>query len=119
LCDQLGYCCTEFEVEGRLEDLTPRSDHILLVAVSASGKVVGWTHGVIRRLLIIPTHLELGGLVVDESQRGQGVGEKLISAIKAWAVDQGSTPFMSVRISLEKMPIGSMNFWGMNESKHR
>lgn len=89
LCSQLGYQCTESEVEVRLADLINRSDHILLVAVSKSGKVVGWAHGAVRRLLINPTHVELGGLVVEESRRGQGTGEKLMSAIEAWAVDQG------------------------------
>ncbi len=89
LCDQLGYPSKESEIESRLENLTTLSGHIVLVAVLSSGEVVGWTHGAIRKLLIIPPHVELGGLVVDESQRGQGIGEKLMSAIEAWAVGQG------------------------------
>jgi N-acetylglutamate synthase-like GNAT family acetyltransferase len=89
LCSQLGYQCVESEVEVRLADLINRSDHILLVAVSESGKVVGWAHGAVRRLLITPAHVELGGLVVEKSQRGQGTGEMLMSAIEAWAFGQG------------------------------
>lgn len=88
LCSQLGYPASESEIRHRLEDLLTLRDHCLLAAVSDSGKVVGWVHGFIRRLLIAPTHIELGGLVVDHSQRNQGIGQKLLSAIEDWAVDQ-------------------------------
>jgi len=89
LCVQLGYPNTESEIAPRLTDLAALSDHVLLVAVLDSGEVVGWAHGFIRKLLIVPPHIELGGLVVDESQRGQGIGEKLLAGIESWAVSQG------------------------------
>jgi N-acetylglutamate synthase-like GNAT family acetyltransferase len=89
LCNQLGYQCAESEVKVRLADLINCNDHILLVAVSESGKVVGWAHRAVRRLLINPAHVELGGLVVEKSQRGQGTGEKLMSAIESWVIGQG------------------------------
>jgi len=89
LCSQLGYPCSESEILGRLEDLVLSNGHTLLVAVAPGGRVVGWAHGAIRRLLVVPPHLELGGLVVDKLWRGRGIGKKLMDNIESWAVDQG------------------------------
>lgn len=88
LCAQLGYPSTESEISQRLADMSARRDHLLLVAELDSGEVVGWVHGVIRRLLIVPPHVELGGLVVDESWRGQGTGQGLMAGIESWAASQ-------------------------------
>jgi GNAT superfamily N-acetyltransferase len=89
LCEQLGYPTTALEILGRVKDLNSLDDHLLLVAETDSGQVVGWVHGSIRKLLVIAPHIELGELVVDESQRGQGIGEQLLHAVEAWASDQG------------------------------
>ncbi len=89
LCKQLGYPTAMDEIERRVADFTSMNDHTLLVAVSGSEDVLGWVHGFIRKLLVVAPHIELGGLVVDERQRNQGIGEQLLSAIEAWAVDRG------------------------------
>lgn len=89
LCNQLGYPNESADVTQRLESISRKPDHILLVAVSPAGEVVGWIHGVVRTLLVVPTHIELGGLVVDESHRGQRIGELLLSTIEDWGRRQG------------------------------
>lgn len=89
LCEQLGYPTTALEIEARIKDLTGMDDHLLLVAETEAGEVVGWVHGIVRKLLVIAPHIELGGLVVDESQRCQGIGEQLLHAVETWALDRG------------------------------
>lgn len=85
LSTQLGYPASEAVTQARLEILLSESEHALLVAESEEGKVVGWAHGLMRKLLIHDVHIEIGGLVVDENYRGMGVGEKLLVEIEDWA----------------------------------
>jgi N-acetylglutamate synthase-like GNAT family acetyltransferase len=89
LCAQLGYPASEAVTQARLETLLSDSEHALLVAETEEGKVVGWVHGLVRKLLIHDVHIEIGGLVVDEAYRGRGVGEKLMAEIEAWAKGKG------------------------------
>jgi GNAT superfamily N-acetyltransferase len=89
LCDQLGYANEASAISQRLDSISSNPDHIFLVAGTPAGGVVGWAHGALRRLIVVPTHIELGGLVVDESHRSQGVGELLLSAIESWGRSQG------------------------------
>ena len=84
LSSQLGYPNEEGEIAKRLEYLLAAVDHNILVAVGPEGQVLGWIHGAIRKLLIIPTHIEIGGLVVDSNHRNQKIGERLLVAIEEW-----------------------------------
>ena len=64
--------------------------HLLLVAEHEHG-VCGWLHGYIRPLLESDPALEIGGLVVAETARGQGIGAQLLAAAENWARQQGLT----------------------------
>jgi len=88
LSEQLGYPATRAEMAQRLDDLLYRESHIVLVAQNPQGVVIGWLHGFIRRLLMTDAHIEVGGLIIDEGYRGQGIGNKLISACESWAYDK-------------------------------
>jgi GNAT superfamily N-acetyltransferase len=81
---QLGYPVDEVAVARRLERYGGLDTHLLVVA-EQDGVVVGWAHILERALLQEPLHAEIGGLVVDETARGSGVGKALIDAIDAWA----------------------------------
>jgi GNAT superfamily N-acetyltransferase len=88
LATQLGYSSTLIEVEKRLTAVLDDPRHLVLAAES-SGCVVGWAHAYICCLVESDMFAELGGLVVDESARGQGAGGKLLAKIEEWARDQG------------------------------
>ena len=72
--------------------------HLVLAAVSGSS-VVGWVHAYVCNLLESDTYAEVGGFVVDESFRGQGVGGKLMKAVEDWARQEGCHA-VSVRSSV-------------------
>lgn len=88
LATQLGYASTENEVEKRLTVVLDDSKHLVLAAVSA-GRVVGWAHAYVCCLVESDTFAELGGLVVDESFRGRGVGGRLLGGVESWARQKG------------------------------
>jgi GNAT superfamily N-acetyltransferase len=89
LSEQLGYPASQEEIEARLAIILADPGHALLVAESPENGVAGWVHGFIRPLLVEGRHVEVGGLVVEESARGRGVGETLMEAIEDWARGRG------------------------------
>jgi GNAT superfamily N-acetyltransferase len=62
--------------------------HLILAAV-AGDRVVGWAHAYVCCLMESDSWVELGGLVVDESHRGKGVGGKLLEKVEEWGRQQG------------------------------
>jgi GNAT superfamily N-acetyltransferase len=95
LATQLGYTSTAIEVEKRLIPVMNDPRHLVLAAESA-GRVVGWGHAYICCLVESDMFAELGGLAVDESARGRGVGGKLLAKVEEWARKQGCS-VVSVR----------------------
>jgi GNAT superfamily N-acetyltransferase len=89
LSNQLGYPVTEQQTAERLTQVLAQSDHALFVAESL-GEVVGWIHACVRPALTSALSIELGGLVVDERCRSQGVGAALMHRAEQWAVSQGA-----------------------------
>lgn len=55
----------------------------------AAGEVAGWLHATTSFRLESPPYAEIGGLVVDEHRRGQGIGERLVRAAVDWAGGRG------------------------------
>jgi len=53
------------------------SDHTVLVAVE-NGRVVGWGHAYVRRLVESDVSAEVGGLVIDKEVRRSGAGRLLM-----------------------------------------
>ncbi|GAB4416293.1 MAG: GNAT family N-acetyltransferase [Anaerolineales bacterium] len=89
LAAQLGYPAESGQVLQRLRDLLARRDEHTVYVAERDGQVLGWVHAHIYRLLIDVPEVEIGGLVVDESARGGGIGEKLMQAAEAWAMEKG------------------------------
>jgi len=85
LSAQLGYPDPAEAIAGRLRGILRRWDHAVFVAEDESGRLLGWIHIFIRPLLILVPHAEVGGLVVDEQCRGEGVGQALLKAAESWA----------------------------------
>ena len=72
----------------RLEELLADPKHIVYVAEEA-GTVVGWIHGFYTLRVETDPFVEIGGLVVDERQRGRRIGERLVERVLTWARERG------------------------------
>ncbi len=89
LSDTLGYPASVQDVQQRLVPIMASPDNRVLVACSAAGAVVAWIHVVIANRIESDTFAEVGGLVVAEDQRGQGIGGRLLKAAEEWAIGRG------------------------------
>ncbi len=88
LSDQLGYPTAPERMRERLAALLPRPDQQVFVA-EREGGLVGWLHvGRIERVESDP-FAEIYGLIVKDTERGQGIGPLLLRAADAWAAAQG------------------------------
>jgi GNAT superfamily N-acetyltransferase len=88
LCTQLGYPSTPEQLAGRLAEILPRPDHAVLVA-EVGGQAVGWIHVFVCRMLEAEPFLEVGGLVVEQTRRGLGIGRALMAEAEEWSRDRG------------------------------
>jgi len=84
LATQLGYPSPASEVRKRLERIRHDNDHFVCVA-EIGGTVVGWVHAFVKYSIDAGPRAEIGGLVVDESHRGLGLGKLLMSQVEEWA----------------------------------
>jgi GNAT superfamily N-acetyltransferase len=89
LSTQLGYPASADEIAGRLSRLLSRAEHLLRVAESPGGEVIGWVHAEERQILESPAWCEIMGLVVDAAHRDRGAGRALVEAVEAWARERG------------------------------
>ena len=85
LSDQLGHPATREDFQKQFSVLSQNDDHIILVAETKDQGVIGWVHALIRLLLFSEPRAEIGGLVVDEKNRGKGIGRLLLAAAEKWA----------------------------------
>jgi GNAT superfamily N-acetyltransferase len=88
LCAGLGYPVEESAVLARMGQIASDPNRAVLVAC-VDDAVVGWID------LSVEYHLQsepaalIGGLVVSEAARGQGIGRQLCEAAEAWAQGRG------------------------------
>ena len=95
LSGQLGYPASRQEILQRMKRMRPTAQHAIFVA-EFDKRVTGWLHVSVTPLLEEPLRAEVNGLVVDEHQRSQGSGAKLLRAAESWAAKKGCKG-MSVR----------------------
>lgn len=89
LADQLGYPRSVEQFRTGVAQLGEDENHVILVAESDAGQVVGWVHAYVRASLLSEFAAELGALVVDETLRGNGIGRELTRRAEAWACRRG------------------------------
>jgi ribosomal protein S18 acetylase RimI-like enzyme len=87
LSGELGYPVQAGTMRERLERILERDEHVVFVAETT--EVAGWIHAAEHELLEIGRHCEICGLVVGSSQRGNGIGRRLIEAVEEWAPSRG------------------------------
>ncbi len=93
---QLGYPVSEASLRTRIARISASSDDRLFVAENTDGGLVGWVHGFLCQLLESDYRMEIGGLIVDERYRRNGIGRRLVTAIEDWAAERGADE-LSVR----------------------
>ena len=89
LSAELGYPASQAQIQDRLQHLLSRPDHAVFVIEVQDGPIAGWIHAYLRWLLISGLSAEIGGIVIQETYRRQGLGKKLLQHIEMWACSQG------------------------------
>ncbi len=89
LSAQLGYQVPVEEMQRRLHHMADDPDHAVLVASLETGEVVGWIDVGIAFHLQSGAYCEIGGLVVADSARSNGIGRELVAAGERWAAARG------------------------------
>lgn len=84
LSKQLGYPCTVIDMKRRIGEICEDDNCVLLVA-EADGCVVAWLLVHLYRLVSSECLAQIGGLVVDETHRNQGIGALLVERAEEWA----------------------------------
>ena len=98
LSDQLGYPTPPERMRERLALLLPRKDQQLFAA-ERDGRLVGWLHVAKIEMVESDSFAEIYGLVVRDTERGQGIGPLLVRAAEAWAAAQ-ALPKVRVRCNV-------------------
>lgn len=87
LSGELGYPATKAEMENRFDKILSKSDNGIYVAERDS--VVGWIHVAVIQTLESNAYVEIQGLVVAETLRGNGIGSQLVARAEQWAKEKG------------------------------
>ena len=101
LTSQLGYPASEAAIRARLKRMIESSNDRILVAEVKAGELAGWIHGFVSQLLESDYRVEIGGLVVVERWRRNGIGRSLVRTVEDWAKERGVAE-LSVRCRVER-----------------
>jgi N-acetylglutamate synthase-like GNAT family acetyltransferase len=88
LC-QLGYPDPPQAIEKRLRELAAQAAGVVLVAENDRGQLAGCIHVAIDCRLAEGRKGEITSLVVDEAQRSNGTGARLVLAASDWLQARG------------------------------
>lgn len=88
LCGQFGYVTSAADAEQRLREFATRADAPVFVD-DVDGRVVAWMQLREAATLESGAGVEIIGLVVDERERGAGVGAAMVAFAKGWARERG------------------------------
>lgn len=101
LNEQLGYAVSAAVLAARLRRILASEPDLIRVAALPSGRIVGWIHAQLSQWLESEYRAEIGGLVVDQAVRRQGVGRTLVAGVARWAADHGAVD-LSVRCQVHR-----------------
>jgi GNAT superfamily N-acetyltransferase len=117
LSETLGYPVEPEAMRRRLERLSAKPDHVILVAEISAHLVVGWIHAAEHDILEVGNFCEILGLVVAADQRGAGIGKRLLEQVEQWALGRGLGRSPSEVISPARNPIPFTSGWGSSGSR--
>ena len=83
LSQQLGYELSVEDTQNCIQRILQRNDDIAFVA-TIENNIVGWIHAFKTYRIETKPFIEIGGLVIDETHRGKGIGKLLVNEIKRW-----------------------------------
>lgn len=107
LAGQLGYPSTPEQVAKRLAVILANPDQAVFAA-EVDGQVAGWVHVYACQTVESELYAEIGGLVVDENRRGQGLGKALMAQAEAWARQHG---ILEVRLRSNILRVEAHQFY--------
>jgi GNAT superfamily N-acetyltransferase len=90
LATQLGYPSSADEMTRRLDELARNPRAVALVAIDADDAPIGWIQVDRTPSLAVSDTAHIGGLVVDQGHRSEGIGQALLEAGEAWAREHGA-----------------------------
>jgi len=86
LSEQLGYPLSVAQIEANINSVA-NSEHSIAFVALYNHKIVGWIYSFRALLIESNPFIEIGGLIVDENYRNNGIGRKLVEKIKEWAIE--------------------------------
>jgi predicted N-acetyltransferase YhbS len=85
LAGELGYAVEPEKMPGHIQAILASTTELLIVAVDASGGVVGWLQAHAAHIVESGFRVEITGLIVSPAFRRQGVGRSLVANAEHWA----------------------------------
>jgi GNAT superfamily N-acetyltransferase len=108
LIQQLGYNRPEAEVLRWIEDFGSIGPRQAVFVACLCDEVIGWIEISIEHRLQSPPFALIGGLVVKDGLRGQGIGRRLCLTAEAWSWEQGVS---TVRVTSRSTRIDAHRFY--------
>lgn len=119
LSAQFGYPTSPIQSANRLGVILDSNEHAILVAYLTDGTVVGWAHVFLAFRVESDPFAEIGGFVVTEDFRRQGIGRCLLAAIEEWVIQSGVT---KLRVRSRSKRVDTHTFYerlGFSKSKQQ
>ena len=110
LASQLGYPTEKAQMHGRLHEVLNRDDNFVLVA-TAQKTIIGWVHAFVSLRIESDSFTEIGGMVVDEHHRQNGIGRLMLAEVCKWALSKNC---FSVRVRSNSKRSAAHNFYVKN-----
>jgi predicted N-acetyltransferase YhbS len=111
LIEQLGYQRSQDEVSRWVAALAADSERQTAFVACIRDEVVGWIEASIERRLQSPSFALIGGLVVKESVRGNGIGQRLCEAAETWSWERHVS---TVRVTSRSTRLDAYRFYERN-----
>jgi len=88
LATQLGHTCGESDIRNRIDPYISNPEAKILVA-TLNDIVVGWLSLNTAKYFYTKPFVEISGFVVDEKERGKGIGKALLYEAERWTKENG------------------------------